>query len=162
MITAQLAVENLMNGHRVDLWTLNADAEYQEEADVADIGKLSAQSVATAVDHALVRAFGKLDTAALGAAMGTVSGLVIFFATAWLVIKGGPLMGQNLGLLSQYFPGYTVSVPGSILGLGYGFVVGFLVGWLFAFLRNGAVVAYMSAVHRRAELHVLRKFPEHF
>jgi hypothetical protein len=29
--------------------------------------------------------------------------------TIWLVIKGGPNMGQHLQLLGQYFVGYSVS-----------------------------------------------------
>ena len=162
MITARLAVDNLMNGRRADLWAVNTDAEYQEELEIPEIAEATTEDVAEAIEHALVRVLPKLDRAALGGALGTVSGLAIFVATLWLVIKGGPFMGQNLQLLGQYFPGYTVSLPGSVLGLGYGFLVGFLTGWLFAFLRNGAVFFYMAAVHRRAELQILRKFLEHF
>jgi protoporphyrinogen oxidase len=166
MITARLAVDNLMNGHRADLWAVNADAEYHEEMEIEGIGTVTTENVAEAVNQALVRVFSKLDKAALGAAIGTVSGLAIFVATVWLVIRGGPLLGDNLQLLRQYFPGYTVSVRGSILGLTYGFLFGFVTGWLFAFLRNGTAFFYMAAVHRRAELQMLRvffdKFTEHF
>jgi hypothetical protein len=166
MITAKLAVENLMNGRRADLWAVNTEAEYHEEMEIPEIGKVTTEDAAEAVNQALVRVFPKLDKAALGAAIGTVSGVIIFVTTVLLVIRDGPLMGQNLQLLGQYFPGYTVSVLGSILGLGYGFVAGFLSGWLFALLRNGTVFFYMAAVHRRAELHMLRvffeKFTEHF
>jgi protoporphyrinogen oxidase len=161
MITGRLAVENLTNGRRADLWAVNADAEYQEEMEVPEIAGATAEDVAVAIEHALVRVLPKIDRTALGAALGTVSGLAIFVATLWLVVKGGPFMGKNLRLLGQYFPGYTVSLPGSILGLGYGFLVGFVTGWLFAFLRNGTVFFYMAAVHRRAERQTLRKFLEH-
>jgi hypothetical protein len=65
-------------------------------------------------------------------------------------------------LLSNYFPGYSASAEGSLVGLFYGFIAGFCGGWSFAFLRNAAVFLYAAAVHRRAELHVLRKLLEYF
>jgi hypothetical protein len=34
----------------------------------------------------------------------------------WLVIKGGVVIGPNLQLLSQYYYGYTVTVPGPFWG----------------------------------------------
>jgi hypothetical protein len=160
MITAKLAVENLMDGRRADLWAVNTEAEYHEEMEIPV--EATPDDVAAAGEHALVRVLPKLDRAAFGGAIGTISGFALFVATVWLVIKGGPFMGQNLQLLGQYFPGYTVSITGSFLGLGYGFLVGFLAGWVFAFLRNGAVFLYMAAVHRRAELQILRRFLEHF
>ena len=37
------------------------------------------------------------------------------------------------------YPGYSVSVFGSVLGLVYGFTDGFVGGWLFAVLYNKLV-----------------------
>ena len=63
-----------------------------------------------------------------GLAFGLVLGLGLFVATNVLVIRGGPSMGQHLSLLSLYFPGYRVSVIGSLIGFVYAFVVGYGVG----------------------------------
>ena len=64
-------------------------------------------------------------------------------------------------LLSQYFPGYSVTPSGSVLGLAYGFVGGFVAGWGFAFLRNATVFFYMAFVRRRAEWQLLQKFADY-
>jgi hypothetical protein len=71
-------------------------------------------------------------------------------------------VGPNLQLLSQFFPAYSVSYPGSLLGFAYGFASGFVGGWGFAFLRNSMMFLYMAMIHRRAELHLLRKLFEYF
>src|SRR5687767_3037084 len=96
----------------------------------------------SAADKVIFEAFAKLDRTALGLAVGTLSGLLVFLATIILIIKGGSVIGPNLVLLGQFFFGYTVTVPGAFIGLIYGFVVGFVVGWLIALLRNSLVVAY--------------------
>ena len=74
---------------------------------------------------------------------------------------GGGAVGPNLQLLSQYFPGYRVSVQGSFIGLAYALVTGFIVGWSFAFLRNAALFLCMAVVYRRAEYQLLRKLIEY-
>jgi hypothetical protein len=65
-----------------------------------------------------------------------IGGFVLFAATLWLVIKGGPNVGQNLGLLRAYYPGYTVTWTGSLVGLFYGAVTGAVIGWCVAWLYN--------------------------
>ena len=153
MLTGMLAVRNLAFGEQNDLWSVNTDQEYHEEiraeADplLPDIGE--------AVERALARVFLKLDRVAFGLSLGTLATLV-------LVLKGGDSVGPRLELLSQYFPGYSVTALGSLVGLFYGFITGFTGGWGFAFLRNAAVFLYAAAVHRRAELNVLRKLFEYF
>ena len=76
-----------------------------------------------------------LNAKALGLVLGLLSGLVIFIATNWLVIKGGESVGPHLQLLSQYFIGYRVSFFGSFIGFAYGFAVGTLsgafIGWIY-------------------------------
>jgi hypothetical protein len=67
---------------------------------------------------------------------GMIGGFVLFAATLWLVIKGGPNVGQNLGLLRAYYPGYSVSWIGSLIGLAYGAVTGAAIGWSVAWLYN--------------------------
>lgn len=67
---------------------------------------------------------------------GMVGGFALFAATLWLVIKGGPYVGQHLGLLRAYYPGYTVTVTGSFVGFFYGALTGAALGWSVAFLYN--------------------------
>jgi hypothetical protein len=59
---------------------------------------------------------------------GMVSGLALFLATLWLVIRGGPNVGQHLGLLQAYYPGYSVTWTGSLLGFVYGALTGAALG----------------------------------
>ncbi len=96
-------------------------------------------------------------------AMGTVSGLLIFVATLFLVLKGGEeTVGQNLQLLSAYFIGYSVTFKCAFIGFANSFVWGFLFGWLFATLRNLALAFYITRVKRKIEMHSFRDFMEHF
>ena len=66
-------------------------------------------------------------------------------------------MAGYLGLLGQYFPGYRVSPPGSLLGLVYGAAAGFAAGWSFAVVRNGALALYLTLAYGRAEKRFLER-----
>jgi len=159
MLTGMLAVRNLILGERNNLWSVNTDQEYHEEIREET---LLADNLTAAVDGVLSRVFLKLDRVAFGLATGITTGLILFFATLILVLKGGEFVGTRLQLLNQFFPGYRVTIPGSVLGLFYGFGSGFVGGWSFAFLRNSTMFLYMAAIHRRAELYLLRKLFEYF
>ena len=80
---------------------------------------------------------------------------------AQMVDKGGDVVGPNLQLLGQYFPGYRVTAAGSLIGLGYGLLSGFVAGWSFALLRNLSVFLYVVMIERRAERQWLRRFFEY-
>ena len=69
-----------------------------------------------------------------GLALGVLTGLAIFVATVWLVLKGGPHVGRHLQLLSQFYVGYTVTWAGSFVGLFYGFLTGYIAGWVVAWI----------------------------
>ena len=71
---------------------------------------------------------------ALVAAM--IFGFGLFLATLWLVIKGGPQVGPTLGLLRVYYPGYSVTWTGSLVGLFYGALTGAALGACVAFVYN--------------------------
>jgi len=60
-----------------------------------------------------------------GIAVGLLMGLGLFIATNFLVLKGGEPVGPRLALLSVYFPGYSVSFLGSLVGFVYLFVIGY-------------------------------------
>ena len=100
----------------------------------------------------LLRAFAELDSIALGIATGTLCGGTVLAATVALVLKGGEPVGPFLGLLGQYFVGYTVTAAGSIVGLLYGLGAGFALGWLIASLRNLCVKVYLYVVRLRSQL----------
>jgi hypothetical protein len=67
---------------------------------------------------------------------GLVGGAALFAATLWLVIRGGPTVGQHLGLLRAYYPGYSVTLVGSLVGFVYGAITGACFGWCVAWLYN--------------------------
>jgi hypothetical protein len=84
----------------------------------------------------ITRAVVKLNATATGVILGILCGLGLFIATIWLVIKGGPNPGPHLRLLSQYFPGYSVTLLGSFIGFLYGFIAGFISGALLGAVYN--------------------------
>jgi protoporphyrinogen oxidase len=155
MLTGMLAVRNMMYGEQNDLWVVNAEQEYHEE--IRYEADLELEEVTEVVRDALAQVFAKLDPVAFGLSVGIVSGVVLFLATLFLVLRGGDVVGPNLQLLSQFLPGYTVTVPGSLLGLVYSFAFGFILGWGFAFLRNTSMFLHMAVIQRRAELSILRR-----
>jgi hypothetical protein len=78
----------------------------------------------------------RLNDTILALVLGLMTGLLVFVATNWLVIKGGDPIGPHLALLSQFFPGYSVSFLGSLVGLAYGAVLGAVAGWSIAAVYN--------------------------
>ena len=153
MLTGLLAVRNLALGERNDLWSVNVDPEYHEED-----AELPDRALVAELEAGLGEVFHKLDGVALGGAVGVAAGVLLCLTTLFLVLKGGDIVGPNLGLLAQYFPGYTVTWRGSLLGLAYGFASGFMAGWSFALLRNITLFLSMAILHRRAQLRLLRRF----
>jgi len=71
-----------------------------------------------------------------GVVCGIVCGTVLFAMTAWLLLKGGDVIGPRLALLGEYLPGYTVTWPGSLVGLFYGLLLGFITGFGASWLYN--------------------------
>jgi hypothetical protein len=157
MCTGLLAVRNITRGEKNDLWSVNADQEYLEEM----LDENEIEPALDTVKEALARAFPKLDRVAFALSVGAASGVLLFVATLWLVLKGGASIGPNLELLQNYFPGYRVTAAGSLLGFAYGFFTGFIGGWIFAFFRNVAVFLYTAVMQQRAERMLLRKLLEY-
>ena len=77
----------------------------------------------TAVEE-VSRAIARIQTGVLTLVFAAICGLGLFVMTAWLVIKDGPQVGLHLRLLGNYFPGYSVTWGGSIIGFLYGAFVG--------------------------------------
>ncbi len=159
MLTGMLAVRNMALGQRNDLWSVNTEQEYHEE--VRAERKTQEQQAIETVEAVLTRVVLKLDKTAFGLATGATLGGLLFLMTMWLVLKGGDPIGPRLQLLSHFFPGYSVTVQGSVLGLAYGFLSGFVGGWAFAFLRNTTWFFSMALMQRRAERSLLRRLLEY-
>ena len=153
MLTAMLSAENIL-GARHDLWAVNVEQEYHEEMKIEPSEEAILEKILPAV-------FSRMDPLGLGTAIGSVLGLLIFFATFWLAMTGGPV-SVYLKLLNQYFFGYTVTVKGAFIGLAYGFSWGFLLGWLIAYLRNFFIAYYIYRIRRKVELLTFRDFLDHF
>ncbi len=100
----------------------------------------------------IVQSLARLDGTALGVALGVLGALVIFAATTFLIFKGGEVIGPNLSLLAQFFPGYEVSILGAFIGAFYGLISGFVAGWLIAFLRNFAVSVYIHILKLKSSM----------
>ncbi len=159
MLTGMLAVRNILDGEQNNLWAVNAEQAYLEEFDTEN--KVKTDKVIDAVQGALAHVFPKLHPTALGLAVGTVAGFILFSATWISFLQGRGESQTYLALLNQIFPGYEINALGSVLGLFYGFLTGFLTGWFFAFLRNAATAFYISSNFRSAQQGALRQFFDH-
>ncbi len=78
-----------------------------------------------------------------------------------LLLRGGYPIGPTLSLLGHYFPGYSVTWGGSLLGLGWGFVAGYLLGYGFALAHNLAVWLWLILIKSRAEMDQYGDFLDH-
>ena len=86
--------------------------------------------------QALRRKVASASEQGWGISVGLLLGVGLFLATAALVVRGGPNPGPHLGLLRIYFPGYSVTWMGSIVGFVYAFVVGYAIGRTVATIYN--------------------------
>lgn len=84
-------------------------------------------------------AIARIKTRVLAIVCALVAGVGLFLMTAWLLIRGGPHVGEHLQLLSNYFIGYSVSWWGSIVGFFYGALFGGVVGWAIGTIYNNVV-----------------------
>ena len=99
-------------------------------------------------------AIARLRASVMAVVFGLFVGFGLFSATIWLVIRGGPefegqeVVGPHLSLLSNYYPGYSVTWGGAFVGLAYGAVTGGVVGYSLAWVYN--FVAFRKDVTSRA------------
>jgi hypothetical protein len=93
----------------------------------------------------LSEAFARIDSIALGTGVGTVCGGGICTATLFVLARGSYPLAPKLSLLEQFFPAYTVTWSGSLIGFGYGFIIGFIFGFAFACTRNIAMRLHLGS-----------------
>lgn len=79
MLTWMLAVQNILGANH-DLREASEEEGHLEEDEEAKAGQLVPEEV-------LARTFARLDKLAFGIAVGSVSGLLVFLATIWLVVS---------------------------------------------------------------------------
>ena len=104
---------------------------------------------------------GEFDARALGISVGIVLGCTLALCTLILVARGGDVVGPNLGLLSHYFIGYSVSLSGAFVGGTYAFVVGFSLAYSFAKIRTVLVRAALRWAWNREQRRASRDFLDH-
>jgi len=100
---------------------------------------------------ALAREFAPLHKRALGTAVGLTVGVSVAIVTAFHVAVR-PANALDLGLLAQYFYGYSVSWQGIGVGFFWGSVLGFVIGWFVGFVRNFMVTAWLVVIRTKANL----------
>jgi len=84
----------------------------------------------------LNRAVARLRAGVMAVVFGMFGGGSLFLATVWLLLRGGENVGKHLSLLHHYFPGYSVTWGGAIVGLLYGAAVGAVLGWAVSWVYN--------------------------
>lgn len=83
------------------------------------LGERLAQGVAAqpgTADPILNPSILRIHGISLGLSVGAAMGAALFLSTSWLVIRGTADSSVHAALLSNYLPGYTVSILGGLLG----------------------------------------------
>lgn len=89
-----------------------------------------------AEQQAIRKSVARIHEKGWGIAFGLLFAVALLAATNILVLRGGPVIGPHLSLLRWYFPGYSVTFGGSLIGAVYAFVVGYGVGRSIATIYN--------------------------
>ena len=112
------------------------------------------------LERRVLRAFAPLNARALGLSLGIVAALAISALTelSMVVDKDHKF---PLHLLRNYFPGYSVTVLGILVGAIWAFVVGFVFGWLMATIRNVVIGAWILKAKVRADLEASQDVLDH-
>lgn len=111
-------------------------------------------------DELVAPAFLPVHKLAFGVATGMTAAVIVFLATAIYLLRN-PQPGFQLGLLAQYFAGYTVSWPGALIGAAWAGFSGFVLGWFLGFSRNLLLGVMLFVVRRRAEWDQTKDFLDH-
>ena len=90
----------------------------------------------TSEEELILRSIARLRAGIMAIVGGVLSGVALLIATLWLIIRGGPNVGEHLQLLGHYFPGYSVTLVGAFVGFLWAALAGGVVGWLVAWIYN--------------------------
>ena len=108
----------------------------------------------------LILAFAPLHKAAFGMAIGVAAALLMFLATAVVLLRELQTT-IPLQVFASYFKGYSVSWGGALIGAAWAAGVGFVFGWFMAFCRNLALAISLFIIRTRAERALTRDFLDH-
>ena len=125
MLSGILAASNVM-GTNINLWDVNAEEEYHEEADES-------------LEEAVELVIHDLDPLGAGAGSAVSLGLFAFCLTLFALYFADEAAIDILSLLGNYFYGYSVSWKGAFLILLEAGSAGFLAGTAVAWLRNAII-----------------------
>ena len=93
--------------------------------------------------QAIGNAVARLRASVMAVTFGIAGAVLLFASTAWLVIQGptggSEHVGPTLGLLANFFPGYSVTWSGAVVGLLYGALTGAGAGFALAVIYNRSV-----------------------
>jgi len=84
----------------------------------------------------------RMRASVMAVAFGLFAGIALFAATLWLVLQGGHMqggehvVGPHLGLLENFYPGYSVTIGGAFVGFAYAAVTGAVAGYIVAWVYN--------------------------
>lgn len=117
-------------------------------------------SAPASVERVILQAIAPMHKRAFGMACGLTAAVLMFLATAFHIIIA-PGQASDLELLSQYFYGYQVDWPGTLVGAVWSGVVGFVAGFFFAFVRNVAMATWVMTKRVKAELTSARDILDH-
>jgi len=149
MVAGVLAARNL-DGERHDVWAVNVEQEYHEEA--VEERLVPRAATVRSLEDLLRAAFSRYDEVAVGQAVGVVAAVGLFAATVLLMLHGGEPRGPTLSLLGHYLLGYEVSWPGALLGAAEAGLAGFALGWLTARWINRLIALQEIGLRRRLQL----------
>ena len=76
----------------------------------------------------------KLNIKAFALTCGILWAAFLFLLTWWLIILEGANAASTFFM--RMYPGYSMSLLGSLIGLVWGFVDGLICGFIFAWLYN--------------------------
>jgi len=130
----------------------DGDGASLRKGPVSDLHQGNAQRLA---DRLTLSLFARFDTLAFVLASASVAAMVMFLTTATLLVSGaepGQHIGTHLGGLGTFWPGYSVSWTGSLVGALYAGGVGALAGFALSVSWNFAhiVIVGVAALRRGA------------
>jgi hypothetical protein len=76
----------------------------------------------------------KLNIGAFALAFGIWWGAGVFIATWWLIAAGAEPTADVF--INRFYPGYSITPVGSVVGLIWGFICGTICGGILAWLYN--------------------------
>lgn len=112
--------------------------------------RIYARSIPSQVEECIRHGHGKddlldvtlrFDGNYMGIALGSIAALGLLLTTSWLVFRGTADESMHAFLLAQYLSGYSVSIPGALIGALETFVFLYVLSLLFSWIYNQVCIA---------------------